>query len=122
MANEQNLIPLNKRSKSVQREIQQKGRAANKAKCERDKLIKELLLAALKMPCDKYLDADTVVLDENGQPTSAAFAGVFATVKNWLNTGDWNGMEKIMVAAGQKPVDKVESKEDVQVTYRVVRS
>lgn len=47
MANEKNLIPLNKRSKEVQREIQEKGRKANKAKIEARKTLKEELLVLL---------------------------------------------------------------------------
>ena len=48
MANEQNLIPLNKRSKEVQREIQEKGRKANKEKIEARKTLREELLALLE--------------------------------------------------------------------------
>ncbi len=47
MANEQNLIPLNKRSKEVQREIQEKGRKANKEKIEARKTLREELLLLL---------------------------------------------------------------------------
>ncbi len=48
MANEQNLIPLNKRSKKVQREIQEKGRKANKEKIEARKTLREELLLLLE--------------------------------------------------------------------------
>ena len=48
MANEQNLIPLNKRSKKVQREIQKKGREANKKKIEARKTLREELLLLLE--------------------------------------------------------------------------
>lgn len=47
MANEQNLIPLNKRSKEVQREIQEKGRKANKKRIEARKTLREELLLLL---------------------------------------------------------------------------
>ncbi len=47
MANEQNLIPLNKRSKEVQREIQEKGRKANKKRIEERKTLREELLLLL---------------------------------------------------------------------------
>ena len=47
MANEKNLIPLNKRSKEVQREIQKKGREANKKKIQARKTLKEELLLLL---------------------------------------------------------------------------
>lgn len=48
MANEENLIPLNKRSKEVQRAIQEKGRIANKKKIEARKTLREELLALLE--------------------------------------------------------------------------
>lgn len=48
MANEQNLIPLNKRSKKVQREIQEKGRKANKEKIQARKSLREELIAILE--------------------------------------------------------------------------
>ena len=48
MANEQNLIPLNKRSKKAQRRIQEMGRKANKAKIEARKTLREELLALLE--------------------------------------------------------------------------
>ena len=50
MANEKNLIPLNKRAKNVQREIQSKGGKA-KAKKERDKkMLKDCMLDLLDLP------------------------------------------------------------------------
>lgn len=48
MANEKNLIPLNKRSKKVQRDIQEKGRKANKEKIQARKSLREELLAILE--------------------------------------------------------------------------
>lgn len=41
--NQENLIPLNQRSKEVQREIQEKGRQANKQKWQEKKLLKDEL-------------------------------------------------------------------------------
>ena len=43
----ENLIPLNKRSKEAQREIQEKGRQANKLKIQQRKTLAEELLALL---------------------------------------------------------------------------
>ena len=47
MAGKDNLIPLNQRSKAVQREIQEKGRQANKQKWAEKKLFKELFTEML---------------------------------------------------------------------------
>lgn len=47
--NESNLIPLNKRSKEAQREIQEKGRQANREKQKRLKTLKESMKVLLKL-------------------------------------------------------------------------
>ena len=52
IVNEQNLIPLNKRSKTVQREIQEKGRQANKAKHALKRSIKEAMLVLRDCPLE----------------------------------------------------------------------
>ena len=49
--NDQNLIPLNKRSKKVQREIQEKGRQANKAKHQEKRTIRECMKILAALPC-----------------------------------------------------------------------
>ena len=116
----ENLKPLNGRSKDEREAIQAKGRAAFKAKCEQDRLMKETLLAILSLPSDIVFGES--VVDDKGRPANAMYAGCLATVRKWRETGDVGALEKIMNAIGQKPVDKVESKEDVRVTYRVVRS
>ena len=50
MANEQNLIPLNQRSKSVQREIQEKGRKANKEAHREKAQLKSAIKTILSLP------------------------------------------------------------------------
>ena len=50
MANEQNLIPLNQRSKSVQREIQEKGRKANKEAHREKAQLKSAVKLLLSLP------------------------------------------------------------------------
>jgi len=116
----ENLKPLNGRSKEEREAIQAKGRAAFKAKCEQERQMKETLLAILALPSGVVFGED--VVDDSGKPANAMYAGCLSTLRHWYETGDVGALEKIMAAIGQKPADKVESKEDVRVTYRVVRS
>ena len=50
MANEQNLLPLNQRSKEVQREIQEKGRKANKEAHREKAQLKSAIKTILSLP------------------------------------------------------------------------
>lgn len=92
MANEQNLIPLNKRSKKVQREIQQKGREANKKKIEKRKTLREELLALLSQG--------------NTQNKMS-----LALIEKAIN-GDTKAFEVIRDSIGEKPKDKLEVEQD----------
>lgn len=89
MANEQNLIPLNKRSKKVQREIQEKGRKANKKKCEERKTLKEELLTLLSQ--GKTQEKMSLALIEKAM------------------NGDTKAYEVIRDTVGEKPVEKVQA-------------
>lgn len=67
MANENNLIPLNKRSKRVQREIQEKGRQANKKRiAERKSLKEELLLILSEGETQKKISTALIKQAQNG--------------------------------------------------------
>lgn len=89
MANEKNLIPLNKRSKKVQREIQEKGRKANKKKCEERKTLKEELLTLLSQ--GKTQEKMSLALIEKAM------------------NGDTKAYEVIRDTVGEKPVEKVQA-------------
>ena len=89
MANEQNLIPLNKRSKKAQREIQEKGRKANKEKNEKRKTLKEELL---------------LLLSQNNTQEKMSLS----LITKALN-GDTKAFEIIRDTIGEKPVDKVQA-------------
>lgn len=89
MANEKNLIPLNKRSKEIQREIQEKGRRANKQKCEERKTLKQELLLLLSQ-------------GKTQEKISLAL------ISKALN-GDTKAFEVIRDSIGEKPVDKVQA-------------
>ena len=90
MANEQNLKPLNTRSKSVQREIQSKGGKARAKKIKEQKTLKEELL---------------LLLAEGDTQKQISLA----LIKKALN-GDTKAFEVIRDSIGQKPTDKQEVK------------
>ena len=101
MANEQNLIPLNKRSKEVQREIQEKGRQANKKKwAEKADLKKQLLV---------FLESEATQ-DKNGDPLTGAELMVKVAVRE-MAKGNPKFWELIRDTAGFKPIDKVQVSE-----------
>ena len=105
MANQENLIPLNKRSKSVQREIQEKGRQANKQKWAEKKLFKDLFKEML----------DDTETDFDGEMMVTRKAVVKKAVKYLtdpninLDAKDYvRVMEFIRDTIGEKPSDKVD--------------
>lgn len=85
----ENLIPLNKRSKEAQREIQEKGRQANKLKIQQRKTLAEELLALLS-------EGDTQKRLSLAQLEKAL-------------SGDTKAYEVIRDTIGEKPTDKVEN-------------
>ena len=89
MANEQNLKPLNKRTKSEQREIAKKGGKASAKKRQEQKTLKEELL---------------LLLAEGDTQKKISLA----LIKKALQ-GDTKAFEVIRDSIGQKPTDKVES-------------
>jgi hypothetical protein len=99
MANEQNLIPLNKRSKKAQREIQEKGRQANKAKCEARKTLKEELL---------------LLLSEGNTQEKISLA----LIQKALN-GDTKAFEVIRDSIGEKQTEKIEQSGELNNTITV---
>lgn len=99
MANEKNLIPLNQRSKEAQREIQEKGRKANKKKCEERKTLKEELLLLLSQ--NKAQEKMSLALIEKA------------------TNGDTKAFEVIRDSIGEKPTDKIEQNANVTAEITV---
>lgn len=105
MAGKDNLIPLNKRSKAVQREIQEKGRQANKKKWAEKKKFKELFTELLD---DTATDIDGELITT--RRAVAIKAMKFLTDKD----ADLDAREFIKVlefirdTAGEKPSEKVD--------------
>lgn len=93
MANEQNLIPQNRRAKSEQRKIARKGGQASGEKRRERKLLKEALLLALDEPAGK-----------NGQTSTEAIAA--ALIQQALR-GNVRAFEIIRDTIGEKPTETV---------------
>ena len=110
MANEQNLIPLNERTKSEQRAIATAGgKASGKARRSK-KLLRD---------CIDYLfeREDELVLDAEGNPMSGAEQLAYNLFVKALGEPDTakaaRAFEVLRDTAGQKPVEKVETKQTV---------
>lgn len=99
MANEKNLIPLNKRSKKAQREIQEKGRKANKEKCAARKTLKEELL---------------LLLSEGNTQNKLSLA----LIEKAMN-GDTKAFEVIRDTIGEKQTEKIEQSGELNNTITV---
>lgn len=95
MANEQNLIPLNKRTKSKQREIAQKGGRNSGKKRREQKKLGDTLKALLALDYE---------VDE--KPVDGAQAIGIALIKQALN-GNVKAYEVIRDTIGEKPVSGV---------------
>lgn len=98
MANEQNLKPLNKRSKKKARELGAKGGIAS-GEARRKKRDLKLAMQAL-------LEAE-VTDKKTGETMSGAEAIAMAQYKKALK-GDAKAFELVRDTSGQKPVEKVE--------------
>lgn len=92
-----NLIPLNKRSKETQREIQRMGAAASNAKQARAKTFAEELRLLLEVE----------IANNKGQMVSTRKAISTALIKKALQ-GDKGAYEQIRDTVGEKPTEKVE--------------
>lgn len=95
MANEQNLKPLNTRTKSEQREIATKGGKASGAKRRKRKEFKE----ALKIALTVVMENDKTVQD----------IGIEALLDKFMK-GDPKVFELVRDTIGEKPTDKQEVK------------
>ena len=111
MANEQNLIPLNKRSKSVQREIQEKGRQANKEKWAEKKDMQSRVKAVMEMPADPGVARG---MSKLGVPIDDVADAILAGLLKSALKGDVRAFEKLMEYAGQsvKSSDKLKAFEE----------
>ncbi len=102
--NAKNLKPQNKRTKSEQRKIAQKGGVASGKKRRELKAFKDLLEAGLSQE----------IKTESGKSYTRAEYIALKLIKNAEN-GNIKAFEVIRDTIGQKPADKVESKTEISV-------
>lgn len=100
--NAKNLKPQNKRTKSEQRKIAQKGGIASGKKRRELKAFKDLLEAGLSQE----------IKTESGKSYTRAEYIALKLIKNAEN-GNIKAFEVIRDTIGQKPADKVESKTEI---------
>ena len=107
MANVQNLIPLNKRAKSEQREIQKKGGERNGELRREKKVLKEILQELLNLD-----------YDIDGQVLKGSEATSVALIKQALS-GNVKAFEVIRDTIGDKPTrqGRVETDDAVRIAY-----
>lgn len=107
MANEQNLVPVNKRTKSEAREISQKGgKASAQARAEK-KALKDALLILLNADCNV-----------DGEKTNG-FAAIGAALFKQALGGNVKAFEVIRDTIGEKPVDTIaiDNTAEMQASY-----
>lgn len=95
MANEDNLIPVNNRTKSEQREIASSGGKASGEKRRKNKSIREALVAVLK---GTYTVNEQIV---------DGYAAMAISAFNEAMNGNIQAFNSIRDTVGEKPTDKV---------------
>ena len=94
----ENLIPLNKRSKEAQREIQEKGRQANKEKWAEKLDMRERMKAVLEAAADPRVAA---ALAKTGVEINTNADVLIAGIMKGVIKGDTKAIEKALELSGQ---------------------
>ena len=110
MANEKNLIPFDERTKNEQREIARQGGIASGEARRAKKSLREAMQV--------LMDADLTGKDGKTMTGTEAMA---AKAFQAALKGDWKAWELVRDSAGQKPVDKVQMKTDVNIAESAER-
>ena len=109
MANDENLIPLNKQTKSKQREIQRKGGIASGQARRQNKTMKEIALMLLntKVPNNKYTEEILNLFpDMDAQDLQYQTAILVSQIQKAVFDKDSKAAEYVRDTSGQKPVEK----------------
>nr|DAO43720.1 MAG TPA: hypothetical protein [Caudoviricetes sp.] len=117
MAGEENLIPLNQRTKEEQREIASKGGKASVEARRRKKTMRENLEILLSMPLKpgKGADIDNAenMKDFSKENVTVEQAMLMAQIQKALK-GDIYAFEAVRDLIGERPVNKTEVSADVK--------
>lgn len=109
MANDENLIPLNKQTKSKQREIQRKGGIASGQARRQNKTMKEIALMLLntKVPNNKYTEEMLNLFpDMDAQDLQYQTAILVSQIQKAVFDKDSKAAEYVRDTSGQKPVEQ----------------
>lgn len=109
MANDENLIPLNKQTKSKQREIQRKGGIASGQARRQNKTMKEIALMLLntKVPNNKYTEEILNLFpDMDAQDLQYQTAILVSQIQKAVFDKDSKAAEYVRDTSGQKPVEQ----------------
>lgn len=109
MANDENLIPLNKQTKSKQREIQRKGGIASGQARRQNKTMKEIALMLLntKVPNNKYTEEMLNLFpDMEAQDLQYQTAILVSQIQKAVFDKDSKAAEYVRDTSGQKPVEQ----------------
>ncbi len=119
--NQQNLIPMNKRTENEQREIAKKGGKASGRSRKDKREQKQIILDVLSMPISEgNIDDITSLAAAEGANLSINQAIVIQQVKRALK-GDTKAAEYLRDTAGQKPSDKVQIDAGVNIDDTINR-
>ena len=110
MANEQNLIPMNKRTESEQRVICSKGGVASGETRRRKRDAKEIMEILLSMQIKDGKSSDIAgirnFMDMHGKNITVEEAMHLKVVQKALK-GDLNAYDRALAIVGEKPAEKV---------------
>lgn len=115
MANEQNLIPFDKRTESEQREIKRKGGKKSGEKRRQQKTFKELFNLLLDLPVkDENTKLFIESLGVDPELVNNDMALVISMYQEALR-GNTKAFELIRDTKGEKPADKIEIDEPPKI-------
>lgn len=108
-----NLIPLNQRSKEVQREIQEKGRQKNKENWEARKDIRKLLCDFLDQQALPSISGNMEKIGVTEGAMSNMMAMFMSVFSKAVVRGDINALRTVMEYAGRAPLQEMRENEAI---------
>ena len=108
-----NLIPLNQRSKEVQREIQEKGRKKNKENWEARKDIRKLLCDFLDQKATPSISGNMEKIGVSSDAMSNMMAMFMSVFSKAVVRGDINALRTVMEYAGRAPLQEMRENEAI---------
>lgn len=121
MANEKNLVPINERAKSVQREIRSKGGKARAKKIKEKKTIQKLLTEILDSKANSIPQVSEIAANFGIEDTkNIKNIYTLVAVLNTLKTANLNTLEALAKLLGEE-IQYEDSNKDVEETLAVIK-